>query len=359
MLKQIDLYIIRKFLGTFAFAIFLFILIAIVIDLTEKVDDIIDDDIPIDKVIFGYYTNFIPYITALLTPLFIFITVIFFTSRMASNMEIIAILGNGVSYYRILVPYLMAAGLLALMLYYANHWLIPQANMNRIKFENKYMHSVGRFNEKNLHMQIDTGKFIYMKTYDHDDSTGYHVTLERIKNGRLLSKLRAKRMKWNGAERTWTLQHYHVRKFQRGTQVLKSGGSKDTTINLYPNNISRSRKIKEAMPNYKLLELIEQKRQRGTQGIEFLQVERYRRTADAFAILVLAMIGLSIASRKVSGGIGLHIVLGLVIAAGFIVFSRFFTTFSTNGNLHPILGTWFPNIIFSLLAIILIRFAPK
>lgn len=359
MFKQIDLYIIRKFLGTFAFGIFLFILIAVVIDLTEKIDDIIEDNIPIYKVIFDYYTNFIPYITALLTPLFIFITVIFFTSRMASNLEIIAILGNGVSYYRMLVPYMIAASILAFMLYYANHWLIPQANMDRIKFENKYMYTADHFNERNLHMQIDTGKFIYMKTYDHDDSIGYHVTLERIKNGRLLSKLRAKRLKWNGNKENWTLQNYYVRDFQRGNQQIISGGSKDTALNLYPSNISRERKIKEAMPTNQLLDLIEQKRQRGTQGIEFLQVERYRRTADAFAIFILTLIGVSIASRKVKGGIGLHIVIGLIIAAGFIVFSRFFTTFSTNGNLDPILGTWFPNIIFSLLAIILIRFAPK
>ncbi len=359
MPKKIDYYIIRKFLGTFAFAIFLFTLIAVVIDLTEKIDNFIEDDVPLYNIIFDYYTNFIPHISALLTPLFIFIAVIFFTSRMASNLEIIAILSSGVSYYRMLVPYMVAAAILAFMLYYANHWLVPKANTERIQFENKYMMSINPTNERNIHLQIDTGTFIYMKTYDKEDSIGYKFSLEQFKNGRLISKLRAKRIKWNEKDKNWTIKQYHKRKFHRGSEELIKGDEKLLDIDIQPKDLSGHSRLKEAMPTNQLNKLIKQKKQRGSKGIVLLEVEKYRRTADAFTIFILTIVGVSIASRKARGGIGLHIVLGLIIAAGFIVFGRFFTTFSTNGNLDPILGVWIPNMIFTAMAVVLVRFAPK
>ncbi|MEX2589995.1 MAG: LptF/LptG family permease, partial [Chitinophagales bacterium] len=351
-MKKLDLFIIKKFLGTFFFSILLFTLVAIIIDLTEKIDNFFDKYIPLDEIVFDYYLNFIPYIDALLAPLFIFISVIFFTSKMASNSEIVAILGSGVSFYRLLAPYIFSATLLATLLFFTNHFIVPEANKGRLSFEYTHISShklkhVGH----NIHMQIQKDTYIYIENYTPKDSVGYKFTYEKIKNGKLIYKLRADKIQWSTEKQQWEMRNYFARKIDQMDEEIRQGRDLDTLIGFYPKDFDARTSLMEEMNSIELNEHIAELKQKGSDNTEFYQIEFYRRTADAFTAIILTLIGFSLASRKMRGGLGLHIVLGFALSSGYILFSRFSTTFSTNGNLDPFWGVWIPNIIFGILAL--------
>lgn len=349
-----------KFLGTFFFSILLFTLVAIIIDLTEKIDNFFDKVIPFNEIVFSYYLNFIPYIDALLAPLFIFISVIFFTSKMASNSEIVAILSSGVSFYRLLVPYLASALLLGVLLLITNHFLVPEANKGRLSFEHTYI-STHRQNrtEMNVHMQIKKDVYLYVENYKPRDSVGYKFTYERIRDGKLVYKLRADKITWSSKDSLWKFRNYFIRKIDQMDEEISYGKHLDTLMGFMPKDFDERAFLMGEMNTFELKENIEELKQKGAEGVEFFEIEFHRRTADAFTALILTLIGFALASRKMRGGLGLHIVLGFAISALYILFSRFSTTFSTNGDLDPFLGVWIPNIIFGILALILLRRAPK
>lgn len=358
-MKKIDRYIISKFLGTFVYAVILFSIVAIVIDLVEKIDNFIENDASVYQVVFDYYVNFLPYIDALLSPLFIFIAVIFFTSRMAANTEIVAILSGGVSFYRMLWPYLFTATILAGALLYANHNLVPNANKERLLFEERFVSSKGKFSSRNLHLQINPDEYIYIETYSIRDSTGYKFSYEVIQDGRLLYKIRADRIQWNGMDKEWRLRGYTKRVFGRQSEVVSRGESLDTTFNFVPADLGKRVSRKQEMRTKELKAHIGMLKERGAENVEEFEVEYHKRTADAFAAFILTLIGVSIASRKVRGGIGLHIAFGFALSALYIVSMQFSTTFSIKGNLPVIIGVWLPNFVFGLLAVFLVWRAPK
>lgn len=359
-MKKIDRFIIGKFLGTFFFSILLFTLVAIVIDLTEKLDNFFDKDIPINEIVFSYYLNFIPYIDALLTPLFIFISVIFFTSKMASNSEIVAILSSGVSFYRLLVPYIFSAGLLAILLLFTNHFIVPNANRDRLNFEHTYINSyMKNRTEINIHMQIEKDTYLYIENYKPKDSLGYKFTFEKVREGKLVYKLRADKISWDSKENQWKMRNYFIRTIDQMEESIRMGKDLDTLMGFYPNDFDERSSLMGEMNSIDLNKHIQELKRKGAEGVEFYEIEYYRRTADAFTAIILTLIGFALASRKTRGGLGLHIVMGFAISAGYILFSRFSTTFATNGNLDPFLGVWIPNLIFGVLAIVLLRRAPK
>ncbi len=360
MLKKLDWYIIRKFLGTFFFTMLLFILVAVVMNLSENVDDFIEDKVPFKAIIFEYYFNFIPNIVLMLSPLFIFIAVIFFTSRLASRSEIVAILSSGVSFYRILfVPYLLSAIFLLGLQYYANHYLVPSANLGLYEYEQTYERKNKSKKERNIHMQIDANSFVTLKSYQPRDKTGQDFILEIMENDELKHKVKADKIKWNEEEEKWELTRFVNREIKGEEESLETGEKLLKEINLTPKDFGKKIELKEALTTPELDKLIEREKLKGSSTLPFLEVERHRRTSVPFATIVLTFIGFAIASRKTRGGMGLHILLGIGISSLYVVMMQFSTTFATNGDFSPLMAVWLPNIIFALVCVVLIWIAPK
>ncbi len=358
-IKIVDLYIIRKFLGTFFFAITLIMLIVIVFDLSEKIDDFIENQAPLDEIIFVYYVNFIPYFINLFSPLFTFIAVIFFTSRLASNTEIISILSAGISFRRLLVPYIISAVLLSMFSIYLSNVLIPRANETRLDFENTYVRSPSRFRERNIHMQIKPGEFIYLESFNDRTNRGQRFSLEKIKDGQLYYKLKANTVTWDTIEKQWQIQNYHIREINGINEKLTFGDRKDTVLNFTPDNFIQNLREIETLNFRELQDQIDMEKLKGSEHIKYYQVEKHRRIAFPFATLILTLIGVSLSCRKVRGGIGLHLGAGITLSFAFILFMQVSSTFATNGNLTPALAAWVPNILFGILGIYLLKTAPK
>ncbi|MGB1242560.1 MAG: LptF/LptG family permease [Chitinophagales bacterium] len=360
-MKKLDRYIVGKFLGTFFFTVLLLCVVIVVIDLSERVDDFLENNAPMNLIIFQYYANFIPHTVLTLSPLFIFVSVIFFTSRMAYRTEIIAILASGISFYRILFgPYFFAATLLVILQLFASHYWVPDANKDRLDFEYQYMRGQIVNRDKNIHLQIAPDSYVYLETFLLSDSSGRKFTLEQIdSNQNMVYKLHANRAKWNGTKEKWELTNYNERHIDGLKETITKGQKMDTTLNFHPRDFAREKRFKDAMTRTELNEYIVKERQRGTPNLEFYEVEKHRRTAVPFSTYILSIIALAVASRKVRGGMGFHVFIGIALSAGYIVALQFSTTFATNGNLSPLLGAWIPNLIFGVIAAWLLIKAPK
>ena len=358
-MKKIDIYIIKKFLGTFFFAISLLVIIVVVFDISEKIDDFIEKQAPLKEILFSYYFNFIPYFVNLFSYLFTFIAVIFFTSKMASGSEIIAILSSGISFWRMLWPYLISAVFLGLMSFYLANFLIPLTNRKMLAFERVYIKNPYQFRERDIHLQIQPGTFIYMESYNTKSNTGYKFSLEEFKNNRLVYKLNADQIAWDSIIGIWKVKNYFIRETEGDNETLVKGLTMDTLINIHPRDFNvRVSDIKTL--NYSQLRaFIEKERLKGTTVIKDYLVEKHKRIAFPFATIILTLIGVSISSRKVRGGIGMHLGLGIAITFTFILFLQITTVFATQGNLSPWLAVWIPNFIFGVVGIFLVRAAPK
>lgn len=360
-MTKIDWYILKKFLGTFFYAITILTVISVVIDITEKIDDFISHNLSVSFIITQYYFGFIPYIVAMLFPLFIFIAVIFFTSKMAYRLEIMAVLSSGVSFSRYLRAYWVGGILLACLLGFANESIVPQANKIRTKFENTYVHESGPDNDirTNIHMRVDTQTYISMNNFYTGNNYATGFVLERIEKQKLLVKLESQSVTWDSTKKVWKTNRAIVRKM--GDMQLQVRTITDTTlkINLTPNDLLANSDAQETMTTSELNKYIASQELRGTGGLNYLYVEKYQRIASAFAVIILTLIGAVIASRKVRGGSGLHLALGIVISVTYILFMRFSTTFSVKGTLNPLLAVWIPNFIFAGITIWLYRRAQK
>ncbi len=359
MLKKLDIYIIRKFLGTFVYAITLIILIVVVFDLSEKIDNFIENQAPFRDVILVYYVNFIPYFINLFSPLFTFITVVFFTSRMAFNTEIIAILSSGVSFRRLLVPYILSAILLSLISVYLTNVVIPPANEKRLEFEYTYVKPPDTFRGRNIHMQVRPGIFIYLESFNEKTHQGHRFTLEEIEEGELQYKMMADQAQYNDEEDTWTIKNYNIREIVNLEEKLSFGREMDTVLPFSPEDFIQNLKDMETMNFRELNAFIANERLKGSEAVRFYEVERHRRLAFPFSTLVLTIIGLALSSQKVKGGIGLHLGAGITLSFAFILFMEIATTFGTQGSLHPMMAVWIPNIMFGILGIYLLKMAPK
>ncbi|HCY01439.1 MAG TPA: hypothetical protein DG754_14980 [Bacteroidales bacterium] len=358
-LKILDVYIIRKFVGTYFYAILLIVGIAVVFDVAEKMDDFVGKAAPLKAIIFDYYMNFIPYFANLFSSLFTFIAVIFFTSKMAYNTEIIAILSSGVSFKRMLFPYFISATIIAIFSFLLNSFVIPPANRTRIEFENAYVRRPLRNTERNIHRQVRPGIFIYMQSYNTNGDIGYKFTMEKIIDGKMESKLISDFIKWNPETDKWTVNNYHIRNYTNKGEEIITGEKIDTTIYLDPSDFSRRLNIVETMNVFELNEFIALQQLQGAGNVEFYLIEKYKRVAFPFSTFILTLIGVSLSSRKVRGGIGLHIGLGLALSFSYILFMQFSTMFSVGGSISPLLAVWIPNILYTVIALILYRLAPK
>ncbi|MDD4213257.1 MAG: LptF/LptG family permease [Bacteroidales bacterium] len=359
MLKKIDFYIIRKFLGAFFLSIALIIMIVIIFDLSENIDDLIQSQAPLNEIIFDYYLNFIPYFANLFSPLFTFIAVIFFTSKMASYSEIVAILSSGVSFNRMLRPYMFTAFLLTALSFYMANFLIPSTNKGLLNFKNTYIKNKYRNNNRNMHMQISPGTFVYVESYDVDQNMGTLFTLESFKEGKMYYKLSAKNIIWDSTKMKWTINKYSIRLIDGMKEVIYNGEKKDTTINLLPGDFYSKTDNLDIMNFTQLRKFIKEEKMKGAENIRFYEVEKHKRLAFPFSAFILTLIGVSVSSRKVRGGIGMHIAFGLALTFVYILFMRITETFATYGNLTPMIASWLPNVVFLGIAFYLLKKAPK
>lgn len=358
-MRKLDWYIIKKFLGTFFFSITLILLIVVVFDISEKIDDFIEKEAPLEAIIFDYYLNFIPYFGNLFSSLFTFIAVIFFTSKMAGNTEIISILSSGVSFNRMLRPFLISATILGILSFLLGNFIIPPANQTRLDFENTYIKNPYRNRDKNIHMQISPGSFVYMESYNSNKNIGYKFSMEEFDGGKLTQKLFANYVEWDSTNGKWNVHHYFMRKLNGLEEEITEGKELDTLINLHPNDFNVRLNTVETMNFFELNDYIDEARMKGSKNLVFHLIEKHKRIAFPFATIILTLIAVAFASKKVRGGIGLHLGAGLLISFSYILFMQVSTTFATNGDLSPMLAVWIPNLCYMVLAAYLLRKAPK
>lgn len=358
--RKLDWYIFRRFILTFFFAMLLIIGIVIIFDISEKIDDFVANEAPLKDIVFYYYLNFVPYFINMFSPLFVFITVIFFTSRLAADSEIIAILSGGVSYHRMMVPYLAAAALIALLSLGLNLYVIPQANQTRLGFENKYVKQRNTFNNDNVHYQIAPGEFVFVKSFSSWNKTAYNFTLESFDGNRLKSKLSAEAASWDTTEACWHLRKYVLREYSNSlNETVRMGEQLDTAIALTVDDFYRNEKTVETLSYRNLKKLISTQKMRGDANVMFAEIELQRRWALPFSALILTIMGVSLSSKKKRGGIGWNIAVGIALAFSYILFLRFSEMFVYTGTLPPYVALWLPNVLFTIIAAVLYRIAPK
>ncbi len=359
MFKTIDRYIIKKFLGTFFYLVLLFLAIAIVIDITEKIDDFVEHRLSIWIIIRDYYVHFIPWIGLLLSPIFVLISVIFFTSRLTNNTEITCMLNGGISFYRLLIPYMIAAIFLTGLFYYCNHYLLPKSNLERIDFEQEYVYTKRKKRDRNLHLQIGQDSLLYLQNYNERNDIGYKFSLEIINDKVLQYKLSADKIIWRGDSIGWEIKNW-VERFQQSHREIIAEDKKDhRLLGFIPEDLKKKIDYKEAMTTPELEAYIAEEKRKGATDVEFYEVEKYRRTAVPFGTIILTLIAVSMTTKKVRNGMGIYIVSGLLISGLYVLLQQFSAVFSTKGSLDPILGSWIPNIIFGIVSIFLIFRAPK
>lgn len=358
-MKLLDLYIIRKFLGTFFYAISLLIVIVIIFDISENIDEFLEKDAPLSEIIFNYYLNFIPYFINLFVYLFTFISVIFFTSKLAGNTEIVAMLSGGVSYYRFLRPYFFSAMILALMSFYLGNFLIPKTNIKRREFKDKYMENLDKEKDRNIHLKIGPETYVYLENFNSETNTGIKFSLEKIRENRLVYKMMADRLRWDSTSSQWIIDNYNIRIIDEVKEQIVTGREMDTIFNLKPSDLYEKKEDFEEMNYWELRQRIEEEKLKGSEKVKIYEVEKHRRIASPFATLILTLIGVTLSSRKMRGGIGMHLGLGIGFTFTYILFMQISMVFATFGDLSPFMAAWIPNLIFTIVGLVLLKTAQK
>ncbi len=364
-MKKIDRYILSKYLSTFFFCLLLLTAVVVVIDVSEKTDDFVKSKLPVIKIITDYYFGFIPRIDAMLFPLFVFISVIFFTSKMASRSEIVAILSSGVSYKRFLLPFVVGGILLASILWVGYQYVIPKANKKWGDFDKKYIggnygnNSGNPTYKQNIYFRNDSNTYIGIRGYDTVSKIGNGFFVQRFADNKLIFNLRADNFNWDTASKKWKLTNVEERTFEGINEKVKRISEVKLSYNFKPINLRQDEYLKDQMPTPDLNAHIKLEKLRGTENLSSLLVERYNRDAIPASVIILTIIGAVLASKKVRGGSGLHLAIGVIISVMYILFSRFSIVFATKGNFAPLLAAWLPNTIFGILAFYLYKRAPK
>ncbi len=347
-MKRLDRYIIGKFLGTFFFSIVLILSIAIVFDLTEKMDDFYDNQVPLKEIVFDYYFNFVPYYMNMFSPLFIFISVIFFTSKLAGNSEIIAMMASGVSFHRIMLPYLFSATLLFGLSYWLGGYVIPPANEGLLTFQNKYIEKFKSEHARNVQMQVEKGSVLYIESFQIRTKSGYRASLDHFDGKRLTSRITAERIKYDSAY-NWHFEKYTRRTFEGLRETVETGSRFDTIIPILPDELFITAEDAQMMPNYRLWDYLQTLRERGAGNVQAFETEWWKRIASPIGAFIMTLLGVTLSIKKVRGGMGKNLGVGITLSALYVLFSTISTSFSVNGIMSPFMAVWLPN--FLLLAI--------
>lgn len=360
-IKILDWYLIKKFIGTYLFALLIIIGVVIIFDISEKIDKFAANEVPLKEIIVDYYFNFIPFISNMFSPLFVFITVIFFTSKLASNSEIIAMLSGGISFHRMMLPYMISAGVIALISFLLGLYVIPPANAGRLTFERKYIKKATNYNSsQDTHYQISPGTFVYVESFSRWNNTAYRFTLESIEDNKITSKLTAETAGWDKEMKGWKLSNWFLREYdEHGIETVTTGRFKDTVISLTLDDFYRLKNDVQTMDVNELNDLIATQKVRGDDMIKYSLIEKHTRIATPFSAFILTIMGVSLSSRKRRGGIGLNIGVGVGLAFTYILFMRFSQMFVYTGSMPVWLAIWIPNILYAIIAAITYRMAPK
>ena len=351
MFKTIDRYIIRKFLGTYVFAIILLLAIVVIFDINEKLDAFLKA--PLHATIVDYFLNFIPYFANQFAPLFTFIAVIFFTSKLAMHNEIVAMLSSGMSFRRLLRPYMVSAAVIAAASFVLSAYIIPPANVKRINYTNTYVKNKRVDYGANIMLMVAPNEIAYINRYDNITKTGIRFSLESFdKDKRLVSRLTATSIRWDTLY-IWRVNDYVIRDFRDGREYISKGMSLDTIIPFEPRDFLIAVNDCEKMTTPALARYVERQKERGVANIRTFEVEYHRRFAMTAAAFILTIIGMSLSSRKVKGGMGLNIGIGLVLSFGYILFMTVTQTFALSGLTSAMVAMWIPNVLFSLIALVL------
>lgn len=362
-MKKIDWYILKNLLITFFYSLFLFAFISVVIDVSEKTDDFVNSGLNFTQIVTQYYFGFVPHILALLFPLFVFLATIFFTSKMAGRSEIIAVLASGTSFNRFLRPFLLSGIILGVILWLGNRYVIPKANGIRVTFQANYVDKNSSYNplvanRSNIYLQIDPASYAGL-SYDTASKSGTSFFVQHITGNKVDYNLRAETIRWDTAQNKWILDNVIERRINGLKETVTMTPTMTKTFSFKPFDLKRDEYVKDKLTTVELDRFIQFEEQRGVEGLNALKVERNRRDATPASVVLLTFIGAVVASRKVRGGSGVHLAIGFIAGAAFILTDRFSTIFSTKGNLHPVLAAWMPNIIFAFIALWFYKRSPK
>lgn len=355
MIKRLDWYIIKKFLGTFFLSMVLIMAIAIIFDFQEKYDDFISHKAPIKAIIFDYYLNFIPYYANMFSSMFVFISVIFFTSKMAANSEIIAMHAGGISFHRFLVPYMITAGFLAIISWALILYVIPESNKVRIDFEDKYVRNKYQNWEKNIHRQVRPGMFVYMDNYNVDSENAFRFAIEKFEDGKLISKLTSDYARWDSTKNVWTVYNYFIRDLSGDVEKHIKGARLDTACHLEAKDLKMRDSYVEKMNIVALNEFIETQKLQGTDNIEKLMIEKHQRWALPFSTFILTLLGVCLSNKKKRGGTVINIVIGTTLCFTYILLLQVSTTFTLNLGFSPFISVWMPNFLYAIIAFFLYK----
>ena len=355
-IKQFDLYIMKKFMGTFIFSILVLFAIVIMFDLNEKLDAMLTA--PLSETVFKYFLNFLPYTANMYAPLFVFIAVIFFTTKLADHSEIIAMLSSGISFKRLTVPYLISAAIIAAGTLVLSLYVIPPANVKRIEYTNQWVKNKRIDYGDNIQLQVKPGVMMHMARYDNVSRRGGHISLEEFKGNVLQSRLTAQEATYDTLGR-WRLINYQHRKFDGLKETMTKGNTLDTMLNVTPKDFLISKNDWEMLTSPELKSYIDEQKDRGVANIKQFEIEYERRYAMTAAAFILTIIGLSLSARKMRGGMGANIGVGLLLSFSYILFMTVTQSFAINGLTSPMVAMWIPNIIYSIIAIVLYIRASK
>ena len=361
-IKRLDTYIIRKFIGTYIYSILLIISISIVFDINENLAKFTTNHAPLKAIVFDYYANFVPYFANLFSPLFVFIAVIFFTSKLAGNSEIIAMLACGTGFKRLLRPYLISAALIAALNFYLGSYIIPQGTVIRQNFESLYKNNKKITSAINVQLQVAPGVIAFMSQYDDVTKTGYGFTLDKFENKKLVSTLSANIVQYDTISDSryhWTVHNYKIRTLTGMREKITSGLKLDTLIMMEPMDLVFSKGQQETLTSPELRRYISKQQERGSQNVVQYEVEYHKRIATSFASFILTIIGASLSSRKRKGGMGMYLGIGLALSFSYILLQTISATFAIQANTPAMLAAWIPNILYSFIAYYCYRQAPN
>ncbi len=362
LISKLDIYLIKKFLGTYIFSILIIISIMIVFDFNDSLDKFTTNQAPWKRVILDYYANFIPYYANLFSPLFVFISVIFFTSKLAGNSEIIAMLSTGVSFNRLLKPYMISAGIIAVVSFVLGSYFIPRGNVTRLNFETQYKNKKKTEFADNVQLQVDTGVIAFMQSYVSNIKTGYNFSLDSFHNKKLITHLTASSISYDTLAEDkyrWIIYNYTLREMKGRREKITSGARLEKTIAMEPSDFVYVKHQQEAYTNDELLDYIAKQRLRGAGNVASYELEYYKRFASPCSAFILTIIGVSLSSRKRKGGMGIYLSIGLFLSFAYIMFQTIFSTFATNAGWPPYIAVWIPNILFAFIAYYCYTKAPR
>ena len=361
-LSRLDRYIIGKFLGTYFFSIVLIISIAVVFDFNENIDKFLRYDAPIEEILFDYYLNFIPFYSNLFSQLFVFIAVIFFTTKLADNSEIIAMLSTGTSFSRLMRPYMISAAIIALLNYGLGSYIIPRGNVKRVKFENRYKNRGRQDLSTNVQLEVDSGVIAYFGRYEENHKIGFEFTLDKFEDKKLVKHLQAMTIQYDTLSYEpyhWIITNYQTRDLQGRREVIQSGSKLDTIIKIMPQDLLASRDMEMTLTTPELKTYIDRQKERGFANIQKFEVEYWKRGATSFATFILTIIGVSISARKRKNGMGIALGIGLALILTYIMFQTVVASLAINANFPALIAVWIPNVVFSLVALYYYKKAPR